>query len=56
MKDVQQATRWRTLHAGFSDYLKRVKKLLVNRKTWLFVTALFRIFMWIIRLMQSFMW
>jgi len=55
MKDDQLATRWRALHDGFKDFFRKLNKLLVNRQTWRFVTALFRILMWIIRLLQQFM-
>jgi len=55
MIDDQLATRWRALHAGFMEYCRRFKKLLVNPKTWKLVLAGFRIFMWIVRILRQFM-
>jgi hypothetical protein len=55
MIDDQLATRWRALHAGFMEYCRKLKKLLVSPKTWKLLIAVFRIVMWITRIVRQFM-
>jgi len=55
MKKLELATRWRALHGLRKGFTGKPKRVLVNRNTWLLVTAIFRALVWIARLIQQIM-
>jgi hypothetical protein len=45
--------RWRALHEWFIGESKRLKKFLVNPRTWRILVAILRILAWLLRVIQS---